>query len=622
MRYTPESVLSTYAAVGALNANFADISALFERCVFRDGTTPNSMQADLDLNHFSIKNLAAPSDPNDPVRLSDLQAAMPSLGGSSLATLATSAGGGMIGTAATGTGAVTRTIQSKLRDVVSVKDFGAVGDGVTDDLTAFNNAIASGKAVFVPEGSYALSAKPTTPTGNFRMFGAGKSKTFLLINHAAASGALAVSPAAVTNYVEITDLTLKANYASGPCQFGVIITFPSAASTPYSQLTLDVDFQSDYNAASPYPNTWGRGIRLTNVWYPKIRVRGSSAPNIGDTGNTGFLEITGGTYGCIAADIDVVWYYGADGIRCSAYSESIKMSHASEFVGVTRGVYVPATTPVGGVAGTYRSAYIWLDGHIAAHTACVDLDNVYDLVSYCNIGRWNNPVANNWTGYKLNNVNCPQIFNVISGAEASAGIATKGIVATGSGSAHGRVDVRFENTDTYFTLDANTSHWSIRAMTNDVGGNNFSIAGTKHDVQWMDANGNILRSGGSLTLAGAAYSAVGELGKTSASGVTYTASEFLSDAIFRSGGAALSDTTPSAAQLVAAMPGSIPGTGKRITINNQNTGTLTLVAGAGVTLVSTTTVGSNQSRDFLIRVTNSTLGAEAVRVIGLQTGAI
>ena len=37
-------------------------------------------------------------------------------------------GGGFI---QAGTGAVQRTVESKLQDVVSVKDFGAVGDGVT-----------------------------------------------------------------------------------------------------------------------------------------------------------------------------------------------------------------------------------------------------------------------------------------------------------------------------------------------------------------------------------------------------------------------------------------------------------------------------------------------------------
>jgi hypothetical protein len=66
-----------------------------------------------------------------------------------------------------GTGAVATTVQAKLREFVSVKDFGAVGDGTTDDLAAFNSAIAAvktidsiranGTKVLVPNGTYKLS---------------------------------------------------------------------------------------------------------------------------------------------------------------------------------------------------------------------------------------------------------------------------------------------------------------------------------------------------------------------------------------------------------------------------------------------------------------------------------
>jgi len=68
-----------------------------------------------------------------------------------------------IGFLQTGTGATLRTAKAKMADIVSVKDFGAVGDGVTNDLTAFQNAANSSSVsqVYVPAGSYYLSAVPT-----------------------------------------------------------------------------------------------------------------------------------------------------------------------------------------------------------------------------------------------------------------------------------------------------------------------------------------------------------------------------------------------------------------------------------------------------------------------------
>jgi len=56
-----------------------------------------------------------------------------------------------------GIGAVATTIQAKLRESVSVKDFGAVGDGVADDTAAFSAAflsVATGGRVYIPKGTY------------------------------------------------------------------------------------------------------------------------------------------------------------------------------------------------------------------------------------------------------------------------------------------------------------------------------------------------------------------------------------------------------------------------------------------------------------------------------------
>lgn len=63
-----------------------------------------------------------------------------------------------------GTGAVQTTVQTKLRESVSVKDFGAVGDGVTDDTAAINLAIShvasSGGVLYAPAGEYIYTDVP------------------------------------------------------------------------------------------------------------------------------------------------------------------------------------------------------------------------------------------------------------------------------------------------------------------------------------------------------------------------------------------------------------------------------------------------------------------------------
>lgn len=58
-----------------------------------------------------------------------------------------------------GAAAVSRTAESKLRESVSPDDFGAVGDGVTNDTNAFNLAIAatSGEVVLSPNKTYAVN---------------------------------------------------------------------------------------------------------------------------------------------------------------------------------------------------------------------------------------------------------------------------------------------------------------------------------------------------------------------------------------------------------------------------------------------------------------------------------
>ena len=73
-----------------------------------------------------------------------------------------------------GTGAVSTSVQAKLRETVSVKDFGAVGDGVTDDTTAIQaaiNYVIKGTIIFPDStGSYQTTAVFSSDTNITMLF--------------------------------------------------------------------------------------------------------------------------------------------------------------------------------------------------------------------------------------------------------------------------------------------------------------------------------------------------------------------------------------------------------------------------------------------------------------------
>jgi len=75
---------------------------------------------------------------------------------------------------ASGTGADTRTSHDKFSDLISIRDFGAVGDGLTNDTLAIQQALAAHDAVLVPAGTYLITA-PITLGERQSLIGLGQS---------------------------------------------------------------------------------------------------------------------------------------------------------------------------------------------------------------------------------------------------------------------------------------------------------------------------------------------------------------------------------------------------------------------------------------------------------------
>jgi len=143
-------------------------------------------------------------------------------GSQSMQELLSASGSSLVGFIADGTGAAYRTVQAKLRDTVSVKDFGAVGDGVTDDTAAIQAAFTYANSL-KRTGLAATIQHPgctvVFPGGTYNVSGIATS--FLVECNVESDGAGILVPAAYSGTVFTVGLT-----ASGDLLSTADITLP------------------------------------------------------------------------------------------------------------------------------------------------------------------------------------------------------------------------------------------------------------------------------------------------------------------------------------------------------------------------------------------------------------
>lgn len=212
-----------------------------------------------------LPNATQPSEPATYDQLLQVESAEDSLLRNDLAA---SSGSSIVGYTQGIPGTVSRTAQSKSRDLVSIKDFGAVGDGVANDTDAFN--ASNGTPIQIPDGEYLGDPTPFTvmgllgrvkstlkqiaTTGNFLSFfncGGG-----ILSNLSIKSNKQGVSSAAGHQIAikDGNDFTLEnINFGDAEGQGFSILSYPEAQANQSGLIIRSI--RGRYNASALHPTS-------------------------------------------------------------------------------------------------------------------------------------------------------------------------------------------------------------------------------------------------------------------------------------------------------------------------------------------------------------------------------
>jgi len=256
-----------------------------------------------------------------------------------VADLADDDGSDWIGFEQSGTGVVARSAQDKMRDILSVKDFGAVGDGVADDTTAVIDALTAAVAaapatLFFPAGTYKCTSilgdyfcsnvtlDGQDATLDFSTVGVGSAVTFLSFSGTIATGvSLSSNAASAQKTISVVSSTfaagdfvkIKSNsvWDSGRTsstygELNFIQAIPGSSS-----VTVANDLMSTYTTAASATIAKITPVRNINIRGLKLQ---------GPTGNDNHKGIVI-TYG-INCTIDGIQSYDMDAIHVQLFDST------------------------------------------------------------------------------------------------------------------------------------------------------------------------------------------------------------------------------------------------------------------------------------------------------------
>lgn len=175
-----------------------------------------------------------------------------------------------------GTGAVTRPSSDKFSDAVSVKDFGAYGNGLHDDTLAIQKALAAHDAVFLPPGSYLISGTITLGERQ-KLYGAGQVSVLQCQDNS--FNAVEI----VADFATLSDLRITGG-AIGLKLFGRDRPCVQCAVTDVTVFAADIGVQLDGHNDPDFPCYWNNFDRVL-VEEPAVHGIHLTKSGAGDTPN-------------------------------------------------------------------------------------------------------------------------------------------------------------------------------------------------------------------------------------------------------------------------------------------------------------------------------------------------
>jgi|GEM_PF-4363280 len=183
-----------------------------------------------------------------------------------------------------------RSTASKLSETVSVRDFGAIGDGIANDLLAFRAAVDVAATVCVPEGTYIFEGTERAtgdlllPPGT-RLIGQGRNSSRIFRRHAGSGQAVV----RVSADCAIEDLTIGNDYQGNEAGWRVVVLEDGASNVLIRGNTIfgprsygisvlgktlaDVVIEANYFPESRY------GVIFNDSNVQRVRITGNSILN-------------------------------------------------------------------------------------------------------------------------------------------------------------------------------------------------------------------------------------------------------------------------------------------------------------------------------------------------------